>query len=74
MVDKGHCEQETQDKLKEYAKTLIELKNLERAMRSDRHLLAQILLEHAKRIDTQERRLILLEDRVYKGSPTPPCD
>lgn len=75
MSEQGQCEQETFHKISKYNRYQTAFKDLEREFREKDQLLSQILLELAKRIDTQEQRLILLEDRVYKGTgsePTPP--
>jgi len=74
MSPEGQCALETGKKIDKYGKFVIELRSLAYAFASDHLLLTQILSEHAKRIDTQEQRLILLENRVYKGDSSPPCE
>lgn len=67
MNEKGQCEKETQNKLNKYAAWHIAFEKWSREMVQKDQLLSQILLEFAKRIDKQERRLILVENWAYKS-------
>jgi hypothetical protein len=78
MSEQGQCERETFHKIAKYNRYQIALRDLQREMQEKDQILCQILLELAKRIDTQEQRLILLENWSYKsGCPQegeqPPC-
>jgi hypothetical protein len=67
MSEKGQCEKETESELKKYMTWHINFDRWSRETAQKDQLLSQILLELAKRIDKQERRLILLENWAYKS-------
>jgi len=74
MSEQGQCEKETESKLKKFIAWHIGFEEWAKEMGQKDQMLAHIVLELAKRIDTQEQRLILLENRVYKGDSSPPCE
>lgn len=67
MSEQGQCEKETESKLKKFIAWHIGFEEWAKEMGQKDQMLAQILLELAKRIDKQERRLILLENWAYKS-------
>ena len=67
MPEKGQCEKETESKLKKFIAWHIGFEEWAKEMGQKDQMLAHILLELAKRLDKQERRLILVEDRLYKN-------
>lgn len=71
MAVKGNCEQGTKVAWNEYIKWITDFSDLRHTIRTKDTLLGKILKDHAERIDRYERRLILLEDRVYKGNCLP---
>jgi len=71
MANNGDCENVTEDKIKKYLVWLTELDKLNRSLKEKNLLLSQILIDHAERLDNYNRRLVLVEDRVYKSGP---CD
>lgn len=78
MSEKGQCEKEIESKVNRYNIWHVEFEKWSREMVRKDQLLSYILLELAKRIDTQEQRLILVENWAYKsGCPRegerPPC-
>jgi len=68
--EKGQCERETERKLKKFITMHIAFDKLQREEDQKNQLLCQILLELAKRLDKEERRLILVENWTYKNG----CD
>jgi len=69
MANKGDCKVVTEDKIKKYLVWLTELDKLNRSLKEKNLLLSQILIDHAERLDNYNRRLVLVEDRVYKSDP-----
>jgi len=78
MAEKGNCQQASEATWRDYVKYQTELSKLERSIQQKDLLLGKLLNDLAVSIDNFERRLILLEDRVYNGTGSgsvgSPCD
>lgn len=73
MGEQGQCERETESKLKKFIAWHIGFEEWAKEMGQKDQMLAHVLLELAKRIDTQEQRLILLENWGYKSGLPSRC-